>query len=139
MTARVAILTMKLALMCLWPGVVFAASITLSATINQLTPGVYAIVFALSTLAGATALVMRIDRELRATPGQPLPRPYLFVASHMLGSWTAGVLAFFMCESQNVGDWAELIVIVLSAFTGAKSIEAVAEQYLKRITAKDRT
>jgi LydA holin phage, holin superfamily III len=132
MTARLAIVMMKLALILVWPSVCWAASITLSTTINQLTPGVFMIVFALSTLAGVTALVMRIDRELRAMPGQPLPRPYLFVACHMLPSWLAGLLAFFICESQNVGDWVELILIVLSAFTGSRSIEAAVEQYLKR-------
>lgn len=136
MTARLAILMMKFALLVIWPSAVWAASITLGATIDQLTPGVFMIVFALSTLAGVTALVMRIDRELRATPGQPLPRPYLFIACHMLPSWLAGLLAFFICESQNIGDWTELIVIVLSAFTGSKFIEAAVEQYLKRTKEK---
>lgn len=138
MTARLAIQMMKWALFFTWPTVCLASSVTLTGTIDQLTFGVFLIVFAISTLSGVTALVIRVDRELRDKPGQPLPRPYLFVACHMLPSWLAGLLAFFICESQNIGDWTELIVIALSAFTGSKFIEAAVEQYLKRTHTKEK-
>ena len=55
--------------------------------------GVLALAFGLSTLSGATALVWRLDRELRAAPDGKLPRLWLFVASNLMGSWLAGAFA----------------------------------------------
>ena len=88
------------------------------------------VVIALSTLAGATALVIRIDRELRDKPGVVFERPTLFAVAHMLGSWLAGTLAFILAESQNMNDWGELGFIITASFMGAKFIELVAEKYL---------
>lgn len=95
-------------------------------------PALVVISLVLSTLAGATALVIRIDRELSAAPDKPLPRPWLFSAAHMLGSWLSGSLAFIVGQQQQMDVWLALGVVITFSFTGAKSIEWVAERYLTK-------
>lgn len=117
-------------LVMLWtPAVALAA--TMQNTLDGVSPRVLATVAILSTLSGATALVLRIDKELRGMePGTKLPRPVLFASAHMLGSWLAGVLGFFIAEGQKIDGWLGFVVIVTMSFVGAKAIEMVAEKYL---------
>lgn len=93
---------------------------------------VLALAFSLSTLSGATALVWRLDKELRASPDGKLPRPWLFASSNMLGSWTAGALAWLMAQSQGVGVYSTLIIVILLSFGGARALEVLAEKYINR-------
>ena len=134
MTARQIILIMRAMLVLLWvPTSAWAAQITLHQTLDGLTAASLAIVFALSSLSGATALVLRIEKELRASTDGKLPRPWLFASAHMLGSWLASVLALFVGEAQDMNDWLVLGMIVCAGFGGAKFIEMVAEKYLSKI------
>jgi hypothetical protein len=93
---------------------------------------VLALAFGLSTLSGATALVWRLDRELRHAPDGQLPRPWLFAASNILGSWTAGALAWIGSQSQAAGVWATLGVVIVLSFGGARVIEVLAEKYINK-------
>jgi hypothetical protein len=93
---------------------------------------VLALAFGLSTLSGATALVWRLDKELRNAPDGVLPRPWLFAASNILGSWTAGALAWIGSQSQASGVWATLGVVIVLSFGGARVIEVLAEKYINK-------
>lgn len=119
-------------LLAMWtPALAMAATmVTMEQTLQGVTLPVVMVVVMLSTLSGATALVLRIDRELRYSPENKLPRPYLFVSAHMLGSWVAGVLAFILGEGQNYNDWLEMALIIVASFLGATFIERVAEKYI---------
>lgn len=134
MTVRYLLSIFRLLLLVLWtPTLAMAAmAVTLQKTLSDVPGLVLLIVAGLSTLSGATALVMRIDRELRDKPGTTLLNPALFVSAHMLGSWLAGALAFIIAEGQNFNDWAELGFVITASFTGAKFIETIAEKYLAR-------
>jgi len=122
-------------LVALWlPTIAFASTITLDKTLEGITFPTVVIVFVLSSLSGATALLQRIDRELRESVTKTLPRPTLFAASHMLGSWLAGCLAFMLAENQNINDWLELGIIVVASFAGAKFIESISEKYMAHWT-----
>lgn len=124
-------------LAALWlPTLAFASSVTLDKTFEGVTLGSAAIVFVLSTLSGATALLQRIDRELRDAVQKKLPRPTLFAAAHMLGSWLAGALMFLISEGQDVNDWLELGLVIVASFAGAKFIESISEKYLENFTTK---
>lgn len=81
-----------------------------------------------STLSGATALLIRIDRELSAAPEKPLPRPIIMSTSHMAGSWSAGVLAFIFSRQWSVDVWGTLAFVLTASFLGAKFIEMAAEK-----------
>lgn len=93
---------------------------------------ILALAFGLSTLSGATALVWRLDQELRRSPDGKLPRPWLFAASNLMGSWTAGALAWITSQSQSAGVWPTLGLVILLSFGGARAIEAMAEKYLNK-------
>lgn len=132
MTVRYLRIVLRILLVLLWaPTLALAASVvTLQVTLEGVTLPVLSIVIALSTLSGATALLLRIDAELKSNAGVSLPRPLLFASAHMCGSWMAGALAFVICEGQDANDWIELAVIIVGAFSGAKFIEFVAEKVL---------
>lgn len=92
-------------------------------------PGLLAAVsMFLSTLAGITALLIRVERELSAAPDQPLPRPFLFCAAHMTGSWLAGILAFIINQAQEMQPWWGLGIVIGASFAGAKFVEMFAER-----------
>lgn len=84
----------------------------------------------LSSLAGGTTLAMRFDAALRAEPGKPLARPWLFCASHMLGSWTAGTMVFLINQHLATPVWLGLAMVVGISFMGAKGVELLIERYL---------
>lgn len=129
--------TLRAMLVFLWPpALAIAATVTLQRTLDEITWPVMLLVAFLSTLSGATALVVRIDRELRAAPSpEPLRWPWLFTGAHMMGSWLAGATAFIVAEGQNLNDWLELGMIVAFSFVGAKAIEKLAESFLGRAAA----
>lgn len=130
-------IVLRCMLVGLWlPAIAFASTVTLHKTLEGVTLPTLVIVFVLSSLSGATALLQRIDRELRESVTKKLPRPTLFAAAHMLGSWMAGCLAFLIAESSDTNDWLELGIIVVASFAGAKFIEAISEKYLAQWTPK---
>lgn len=104
----------------------------------------------MSTLAGTTALFIRIDKriseaesdrdppaldgEVAGEPGRPAPlkplRIALFLGMHMLGSWTAGAVGFLMGRAYDWNVWYGLMFIALASFTGATFLERAAEKVL---------
>lgn len=84
----------------------------------------------ISSLAGATALLMRIDRELSAAPDKPLLRPWLMCASHMTGAWLAGTLAFIVSRQGAFDVWTTLGFVLAASFANAKFIESMLEKFL---------
>ena len=84
----------------------------------------------ISTLAGVTALLMRIDRELSAAPNAPLPHPWIMSASHMTGAWLAGSLAFILSREYSFQVWNTLGFVLGASFGNAKFIESMLERYL---------
>ena len=89
----------------------------------------------LSTLAGATTLAMRIVSELKANacagnPTQALLHPWWTAVSHMLGSWLASAFFFLVCMAQQAGVWLLLATVLLAAFSGAKALEKVSDNFL---------
>lgn len=87
------------------------------------------VTMAISTLAGATALSIRIDRELSAAPDLPLPRPWSMSISHMLGAWTAGIAAFIVARQGDLGVWTTLGSVLIGSFLNAAFLEYLTERY----------
>lgn len=92
------------------------------------------VTMAISTLAGATALSIRIDRELSAAPDRPLPRPWSMSISHMLGAWTAGMAAFIVAQQGALSVWATLGMVLTGSFLNAKFLEWLTERYFPNRT-----
>lgn len=124
------LLLVKIALTVLWPTTAYAA-VTIMSTLEGLTWGIVGILFFISSLAGITSLVVRLDREIRRT-GRPVKAPLLFAAVNMLGSWTAAVFAFFVAEGSSMQDWTELGLILIASFGGARVLEKATDKYLER-------
>jgi len=114
----------------LWAPSVLAASVLVIDGTVSVPVALVAIAADGISLSGATALVQRIDRELRENEGRPLPRPWLFCAAHMLGSWLAGTLAFIASQHPALDVWFKLGMVIVASFAGAKFIEAMTEKYL---------
>lgn len=93
-------------------------------------PVLMGLALVISTLAGSTALLMRIDRELSAAPDHPLPHPWIMSASHMLGAWLAGSFAFIVSQEYHFEVWPTLGFVLGASFGNAKFLEAMLEKYL---------
>lgn len=100
-------------------------------SLEGLTWAIVGILFFISSLAGLTALVYRLDREVRRT-GKPLVAPILFAAVNMLGAWTAATFAFFLAEGLGLSDWVELGLILIFSFGGAQVLEKTVDRYLDK-------
>jgi hypothetical protein len=125
---------LRILVVLMWlPMPVWAVTVAATHPFHTIDFPVLALAFGLSTLSGATALVWRIDQELRNAPDGKLPRPWLFATSNILGSWTAGTLAWVAAQSQGAGVWLTLAVVIAISFGGARAIEALAERYINKI------
>lgn len=87
--------------------------------------------FVICTVSGLAALLQRINVELKVNPGQPLPHPILFCASHMVGSWAAGLAAFIVGQ-QFRETWTTLSLMMVASYLGARWLEAWAEGRLPK-------
>lgn len=126
----------KIVLFLLWPLSVTAAVVT--GTVDPFigVTGVHVLVMlVISTLSGLTALTIRIDSELKRhkDKDKSLPRPVLFVASHMLGSWLAGVLSVAIAQQNDFSIWAQISIVIAASFSGAKFVEKISEFYIGKI------
>ena len=125
---------LHLIVVIMWlPMPVWAAAVVVAHPFDGIDFSVLALAFGLSTLSGATALVWRLDAELRKAPNGKLPRPWLFAGANLLGSWTAGSLAWITSQGQGSGVWTTLAVVIVLSFGGARAIELLAERYINRI------
>lgn len=124
----------KLLLILMWPVTVMAAVAT--GTVNSfadITTIHILVMSVISTLSGLTALTIRIDTELKTQNIDTLPRPRLFVSSHMLGCWLAGILATAVSQANQFSIWTQIIVLIVASFTGAKFVEKISEIYIGKI------
>jgi hypothetical protein len=127
-----------IALLLAVPVVAHAAAVVETAQFAlNLSPGLLvAFSILLSSLSGATALLYRIDKQLRAEPDKPLPRALLTCASHMAGSWVAGTLAFIGAQRIDSDYWGVFASVICASFVGAVYIEKAAERFLPTPTVR---
>ncbi len=119
----------KLIIFLLWPITLSAAALSVNDPFNSITGMHILIMTAISTLSGVTALTLRIDNELKIQKTANLPRPILFVSSHMLGSWLAGILAFALSQHNEFTVWWQISFVIVASFSGAKFVEKMSELY----------
>lgn len=112
----------------MWPFTATAA-VSFIDSFHGYTPGILGILFFISTLAGLTALVLGMDRELRRTGKLP---PYygVYIVAHLLASWLGGVLAVFVGEAGEVQSWTLLTLVLAFSFGGVKVLERSLEKYI---------
>lgn len=110
----------------LWPSTIWAAQITLGSSVAAVPALAWLMVFILSTVSSLAALLSKLRTE---TP----PRLGMFVAAHVLGSWVAGVLLFFVGEAFDMHDFLEVGVIALGSYAGAQLMDRWAVALTNRI------
>ncbi|QHI99374.1 hypothetical protein GT347_16140 [Xylophilus rhododendri] len=119
---------MRLLLALLWlPTAAVASQVSFGQAMQTITVFEWALIFMFSTLAGATALLMKFSAHVNAVPpGQPVPpmrNPWVLSLSHMLASWLAGLLGFFIASTSGMGGLYVAMFVPLCAFGGAKTLE----------------
>lgn len=120
-----------LLLVVVWPISIAAAATTVDTTSisSVLTMESLITVFLLSTLAGATALVVKLDSDLKKNDVSK--NLFLFATSNMLGSWLAGIIGYILAKATSVDNvWNQLLLICLMAYTGARGLEKLSEYRL---------
>jgi cell shape-determining protein MreD len=135
MTLRYTLVILKLVIAMLWPITVSAAVVTGAVDPFTGITGMHVLVLSIiSTLSGLTALTIRIDSELKQAENSTLTRPTLFVSSHMLGSWLAGVLAVAVSQINSFSVWSQISIVIAASFSGAKFVEKISEFYIGKVT-----
>lgn len=118
-------LLLRAILLMMWPPTVVAAgAITLDKTLTSIDLTTWVVVFVLSTMGGLTSLLHKLKTE---SP----PRIMVYVCSHMLLAWFAGIGAFFIQEHLEFPDLVEIPLISFSAYMGGRFVDVVAEKLLR--------
>ena len=128
MSPRFIIRAVNTFLVILWPTLTFAASSTFGTTFQGVGWAAWLMVIVLSTVAGMTALLNRIAKELQNDGTQPhIPSLRLFIASNLFGSWLTGLFFFLVCEHFDVPDFLEAAAVIGASYAGARLIERAME------------
>lgn len=113
----------KLTLAVLWPTTIYAAQMTLGENLAAIPPSSILITMLLSTLSGLTSLLNRLKKEYEEHGDVKNIR--LFIASNLMGSNLAGLLAFLATSHMNTDVTLQAGAIILAAFGGVWVIEKV--------------
>ncbi len=136
MTIRRLIAIIRAILICIWPAAILAAPLTFGQAVEQVTGFEWVLVLVLTTLAGVTALLIKISGIVNDTPiGLEVPairNPYLLVSAHMFGSWLAGLMAFFVASHYGMNGLLVGFFVPGVAFGGAKSCELFYNNFIKK-------
>ncbi|GAA4321726.1 hypothetical protein GCM10023144_01160 [Pigmentiphaga soli] len=110
-------------LLLLWPVTVHAAAMTFGEAMEQVTGFEWVAVAVLSTLAGATALLIKISGMANEDPPVSVHNMPLLIGAHMCGSWLAGLMTFFAAKHLEWGPMLVALSIPAVAFGGARGCE----------------
>lgn len=115
---------LRVFILALWPGTVLAAT-SIQQSFESVPLMAWLVGTVLSTLGGATALMLRLMQQME-NPETPIPkRLKLMVASQMLCSWLAGA-AFFLLGLHF--EWPLFLLcasVAIASFGGAKTLESL--------------
>lgn len=131
-THKRALLAVKAVVYTLWPVTTLAAQITLGTTLSTVPALAWLMVFILSTVSSLAALLNKLKTD---TPSHVKT----YVAAHMLGSWLAGVLTFFVMEAADLADFTEAVGIALAAYAGARLMDKWADAFVSKFAAQPGT
>lgn len=124
-------------ILCFWAPTAFGAG-TLMETLEGYTVAVLLILAFISTLAGMTALVLSIDKQLRINGKLP-DYIVVHVAAHLLASWLGGIVAVFLAEATDLGDWNLLLLVLAFSFSGVKLLEKYIDRIVDRFLPEGKT
>lgn len=118
----------------LWPSSALAASLTFGAAVETITPLEWTLVLVLTTLSGATALLIRVSGQINDAPPDALVSPIrnlpLLIAAHMGGSLLAGLMAFFSAAHFGLPGLLVGFFVPAVSFGGAKACEYISKRVI---------
>lgn len=121
----------KVTLAVLWPASAWAASLAFGEDMASIPMLSILTTVILSTVLGATALLHWMIDQYQAA--EKIPKLGLQVASRMLSSNAAGLLAFCVVESMKIDRGYKAGAIMLAAFGGTwtiqRALQFVADKY----------
>lgn len=119
----------------IWPCAVAAAPATFGQAVAAVTLLEWLLVVLLSTLAGITALLIRISAAINDAPHdqaiQPIRNIRLLVCTQMFGSWLAGLCGFFVASEFRMAGLLVGLWVPMCAFGGAKLLELAYNKFVK--------
>lgn len=119
-------------LLLAWPATLFAAQ-SLQSAIVGVSWVTWLMLAVLSTLSGVTALFWRLA-DMFKDPSRPVPTHlHLLIASQMLCSWLAGILAFVLAMHAEIPEWWMCASIIIASFSGSRFIDKVSERLFSQI------
>lgn len=136
MSAKYVLRSIQLFIVVLWPTLTYAAASTFGSTFEGVGVAAWAMVLALSTVAGLTALLNRIGTALQNSDASHIPSIPLFVAANLFGSWLTGLFFFLICEHFDTPDFLEAAVVIGASYVGARLIERTMEGFVDRLVEK---
>lgn len=118
----------------MWTSVAVAAA-TVSEQQLEIDPVLALLTCFLSSLMGGTTLAMKLNNIFNGDViGENSLKPpvalWIFVVSHMGGSWAGGAVGFILAKANGWGPWNVLMAVIIMSFLGAKGIEMLAEKWL---------
>lgn len=125
----------KAVLWLIWPCAVAAAPATFGQAVAAVTMLEWLLVALLSTLAGVTALFIRISAVINEAPSdqafKPIRYMWLLVCTQMFGSWLAGLCGFFVASHFGMAGLLVGFWVPMWAFGGAKLLELAYNKLVK--------
>lgn len=116
---RAAVHVARILMILCWPLVTYASTVTLGQGFGELGWLDVATVVVLSLFSGAVAMLQRMERE--AAPAVP----WRWISAHMSVALLAGVMAFFIGEAADLGNWQESLSIAVAAWGGSRVVESI--------------
>lgn len=105
-----------------YPKTSAAASVTVAATLAQMTGWDWLVVFFLCLAGALASLVRRLEKE------SPSNWP-LFLSGHFITAICAGFVLFAGGEHYSLPDFPEYIAVFFGSFGGAKTLDWAADNY----------
>lgn len=126
---RQAILVARISTALLWPATTWAASVTLSQTINSVPASAWVIVFVLATVSGLVSLLQRLKDVMMKPEGETQIRKAWkwFTTAHLAGALFMGMLSFLIAEAFDLKDYWEAIFIALMSWAGARAVDRLSD------------
>lgn len=123
----------------LWPTWALAATAAAQASLGQavgeITTLEWIIVVALISLGGLASVLQKISDIANEARERSAPMPSaaslaLTVATHFVGSWLAGLMAFFYAQHRDMAGFYTALFVPAMSFLSIKAVQVVSEAAL---------
>ena len=117
-------------LLIMYPSVVLAAQGSLGDQLHSYSLSTIGLVGLLITAGGMTGLLHRLKQAYEDT-GE-LKHPKLFVASNLVGAFTAGIVGLFLGEWLNFPGTLHSVFIIITAYVGTLFLEKLFDWFVDK-------